>query len=205
MAYITKEQVQEKREQIKKLFPASQGWKFSIRLEHYSSINLVILKAPINFLENSDRKYDSVNHYYIDEHYTGQAKEVLNRIYGILNKGNFDKSDTYTDYHHVGFYVNITIGKWDKEFVYEPNEKFKGVQPPNFIEFAQLKNEEKLISNIAQTKGSLIDVLHEYSKVYNKDVEEVKTNFLNEVEGVVTVEDSDIIGENINMFYTYKI
>ena len=28
----------------------------------------------------------------------------------------FDKSDLMTDYHHIAYYLNINVGKWDKPY-----------------------------------------------------------------------------------------
>lgn len=47
MAYITSQSVKEMRNQVKELYPAKQGWKFSITRENYSRVNCVILAAPI--------------------------------------------------------------------------------------------------------------------------------------------------------------
>lgn len=117
MAYITKEQVAKRRELIKSKFPASKGWKFSIVNENGSTISVSIIESPIDFTEQLDgRSYMQVNVYYIKEHFTGEAKDVLLAIRDICNEGNFDKSDISTDYHHVGWYTSINIGKWDKPF-----------------------------------------------------------------------------------------
>lgn len=129
MAYITKEQVKGKREKLKQMFPASQGWKFSIKTQHYTTIVVAILKAPVNLLEGKDVKYKDVyNQYRIDSEFKGEAKEILTEIYKIINDGNYNNSDTYTDYFDVGFYVSFSIGVWDKDFVFEPNKKYKGVK-----------------------------------------------------------------------------
>ncbi len=118
MAYISKDEVRVRRERIKKLFPTKKGWKFSITREHSSGINLAILQAPINFLKETEQGYLSINEYYISENFPKEQAEVLNQMYSILNKGNYNNSDSMTDYFDVGFYVNMSIGKWDKNFVY---------------------------------------------------------------------------------------
>jgi hypothetical protein len=33
-----------------------------------------------------------------------------------MNDGNFDKSDIQSDYFHVGWYVSVNIGKWNKPY-----------------------------------------------------------------------------------------
>jgi hypothetical protein len=118
MAYITSESVKEIRNEIKKNFPASKGWKFSITRENYSSVNCTIIQAPIDLLANKERTHENVNEYYIDNSERSfEAKEVLKQISGILNTNNFDKSDPTTDYFHVGHYTNLTVGCWNKPFI----------------------------------------------------------------------------------------
>jgi len=34
-----------------------------------------------------------------------------------MNIGNFDKSDVQTDYFHVGWYMSVNLGKWDKPYI----------------------------------------------------------------------------------------
>lgn len=118
MPCITTERVAEIRAQIKKEFPTSGGWKFSITREHYSSINVSILSAPFNLLPNSERQHEQVNHYYINEHYKNNpaVKDVLLRLYAIMNEGNRTISED-GDYGSIpAFYCNISIGQYDKPF-----------------------------------------------------------------------------------------
>jgi hypothetical protein len=41
---------------------------------------------------------------------------IFEKISDALNLDNFDKSDSMTDYFHVGHYVDINVGKWNKPF-----------------------------------------------------------------------------------------
>jgi hypothetical protein len=34
-----------------------------------------------------------------------------------MNIGNHDRSDSQTDYFDVGFYTDISIGRWDTPYV----------------------------------------------------------------------------------------
>lgn len=119
MAYITSESVKEMRTKIKELYPAKQGWKFSITRDHYTSVRCSILSAPVELRLDTSKDNISVNNFWIESNYEGKndiAKEILLNINNILNLNNFDKSDAMTDYFHVGHYVNISIGEWDKPF-----------------------------------------------------------------------------------------
>lgn len=119
MAYITSQSVKEIRNNIKALYPAKNGWKFSITREHYSSVRCEILAAPIELRVDATKNNEGVNHFWLETRYEGKnetATEILKNINNFLNLNNFDKSDSMTDYHHVGHYVAISIGAWDKPF-----------------------------------------------------------------------------------------
>lgn len=114
MPYISPEEVKEKRSKIKKAFP---GFKFSIVNRHHSSIDVSILEAPINMI-TSDRDHESVNVYYIAEHYQDhpEIKNVLLKIHEIINNNNRIISED-GDYGSIPrFYTDINIGRWDKPF-----------------------------------------------------------------------------------------
>ena len=119
MAYITSESVKEIRNNIKELYPAKKGWKFSITREHYSSVRCEILSAPVELRVDTTKDNEGVNHFWIESRFEGKnetATEILKNINAILNLNNFDNSDSMTDYFHVGHYVTLSIGAWDKPF-----------------------------------------------------------------------------------------
>ena len=120
MAYITSESVKEIRNNLKALYPAKQGWKFSVTREHYSSVRCIILTAPIELRLDITRQNESVNNFWISSRYNDApndaAKEVLTNVNNILNLNNYDNSDAMTDYFDCGHYVTISIGAWDKPF-----------------------------------------------------------------------------------------
>lgn len=134
MAFITAEQVKEKRNLVKRAFPSALGWKFSIKTRNYSCIDVTILESPIE-LRNLESKNISdgmgVRPNY--DNLSGFGKEVIQTLWDIINKGNYDKSDSMTDYFDVGFYANIYIGKWDKPFeVVEVERTAKAEKALNF-------------------------------------------------------------------------
>ena len=47
---------------------------------------------------------------------TEQGFDMFKRISMIANQYNWDNSDIQTDYFDVNFYLNLSIGKWDKPF-----------------------------------------------------------------------------------------
>jgi|ERR1035437_95050 hypothetical protein len=118
MPYISSESITAKRKAIKDAFPSTSGWKFSITKENYSSINIAILEAPIQLLhaDKIERGYEQVNHFYAHEHFEGEAKDAICKIIKIANDSNEIES-VDGDYGNIpSFYVNVTIGQWDRLF-----------------------------------------------------------------------------------------
>ena len=121
MAYITKEDVQAIREELKAAFPK---WKFSVRKGSGSlSVDVNILRGTAAF-EGKD--YAQVNQYWIDTHWTdAEDAMVLKKINEIMHnapgrrdpsRAYFDHSDAMTDYFHTAFYTHLSIGQWNKRY-----------------------------------------------------------------------------------------
>lgn len=111
MAYIKTEQVKAIRQKLAEKFPSKKGWKLSVTRENYSKVQVCIIEAPVRFTE---REYEQVNIYYTDRYENGA---ILKEMADICNTGNFDHSDASIDYFHVGWYVGLSVGKWDRPFV----------------------------------------------------------------------------------------
>lgn len=131
MAYITAEKVAEKRNKIKAAFPAKEGWKFSVRREHYTAISIKVLRGPVAleiFKKDEDSDYRrpengvemieraGTHPSWIDGKFPEETAKILFKIWAIVNEDNYDNSDTMTDYFDVGFYANVDIGDWDKPY-----------------------------------------------------------------------------------------
>lgn len=139
MPYISKEQVKQKREALKKAFP---DFKLSITSD-YSEIRVAIMEAPFNLMEGVNQNYESVNPYYIAENYKDNPKkmEVLLKIRDIINSGNGTEVED-GDYGTVPkFYISIMVGKWDKPF------KVSGKLPPLTDKQIQAMNNEQMKVN----------------------------------------------------------
>ena len=114
MPYITKEQVAEKRAAIRKAFP---DFKISVQGKDYVAIQISIMEGPIQLTENTEG-YQQVNRYYIKEHYkeSPEVEKILSGIMEIADRGNGTQF-VDGDYGAVPeFYVNLSIGKWDKPY-----------------------------------------------------------------------------------------
>lgn len=120
MAYITKEDVQAIRNELKAAFPK---WKFSVRKGSGSlSVDVDILSGTATF---EGKVYTQVNQYWIDSHWTdAEDRMVLNKINEIMHNAPgraggrvyFDESDAMTDYFHTAFYTYLNIGQWNKHY-----------------------------------------------------------------------------------------
>ena len=118
MPYITTERVSEIRKELKKEFPSKKGWTLSITKRNYSTVCVDILSAPFQLLVG-ERKYEQVNGFYINDHYKDkpQIAEALSKIQSIISKGNRTVS-VDGDYGNIPeFYTQLSIGRWNKEFV----------------------------------------------------------------------------------------
>jgi|TARA_R110000744_G_scaffold80035_1_gene157093 hypothetical protein len=130
MAYITKEEAAVVRKDLKKAFPEI---KFSVRIKHYTTLDVAIMEAPYDFAvreykdacipnrEHRDnlvdqREYFTVNHYHLDTNQTYAQLPKLQKIAKICLKEHWDKSEIQTDYFHCAFYLNLAVGKWDKPY-----------------------------------------------------------------------------------------
>jgi hypothetical protein len=120
MAYISKEDVQAIRQELKAQFPK---WKFGVRKGSGSlSVDVNILQGTCAF-EGKD--YAQVNQYWIKDHWQDEDdREALIKINEIMHNAPgraggrvyFDESDAMTDYFHTAFYTHLSIGQWDKKY-----------------------------------------------------------------------------------------
>lgn len=131
MAFMSQERKKTLAEALKK---AMKGYKikYTLRVHHHSSIIMTISEGNIDFIKNAqdvidsrpnrpqygrlDAKYMQVNEYWIQDHFTGIAKDLLLSAKAALSIGNHDRSDIQSDYFDVGWYVNINVGQWDKPY-----------------------------------------------------------------------------------------
>jgi len=126
MAYMSQERKKQIKVELDKVLKG-KGFKYSLGVNHHSTLVLNIWAGPIDFIGNYNntkrnendkcsKSYIDVNVYWYQEHFTGEALELLKQVLPVLNAGNHDNSDSQTDYFDVGWYVNVNIGKWDKPY-----------------------------------------------------------------------------------------
>ena len=119
MAYISKEEVKVIREEIKKNFPTKDGYKFSIRGRDASAVYVDILQSPFPFLQDSQRSYQQITNYNLKKDFGDmkEAREFLTKIFDIVNRKNYDNSDSMIDYFDVGYYTYVSLGSFEKPYV----------------------------------------------------------------------------------------
>ena len=125
MAYVDQAKKQKIAAELKKVVP--QGWKYSLAVNHHSTIVMTIASAPFDLIGafNESEYFDpktatdiSVNPYHFRSHMHDQCiADIFEKFFDALNTDNFDKSDIMTDYFHVGHYVTLNIGRWNKPFI----------------------------------------------------------------------------------------
>jgi len=116
MPYLPKEEITRKRKLLKKALPE---YKLSVRWMNYSKISVSIMEGPVDLVPDTDDKYVQINEFQIDRKYDKfpEKKRVLSIIRDIANEGNYIAS-VDGDYGNIpSFYIDINIGKWDKDFV----------------------------------------------------------------------------------------
>lgn len=99
--------------------------KYSLSVRNHSTIVMSIRSGDVDFFgdlvpgefDSSIRDYLDINPYWYKEHFQGRSRDVLTKIFGALNDGNHDRSDTMTDYFDVGWYVDVNVGTYKKPYL----------------------------------------------------------------------------------------
>jgi hypothetical protein len=124
MAFMSQERKKELSPWIKQVL-AKYDLKASITVNNHSTLVVSILEWPIDFFsqdsyKHSD-KYDgthmNVNVFWISDNFAWIARDALMELYAAMQVGNYDHSDSQSDYFCVWWHSDIQIGKWDKPYV----------------------------------------------------------------------------------------
>ena len=100
------------------------GMKGSISVRHHSTLVVTVKSGAIDFSEYMQGDaYINVNTYWIDQHYSGIARDFLNELLDAMKGPNyFNHDDSMSDYFHRSHYTDICIGSaWNKPYTYMPN------------------------------------------------------------------------------------
>jgi hypothetical protein len=108
------------------------GIKYSLRVDNHMAINCTLRSGKIDFIRNckaktgdkfnltTDHGYMQVNQYWLDDHFDGQALEVLKQVSDALKSADYyDRSDSMIDYFDTAYYMHLNVGAWDKPYQLE--------------------------------------------------------------------------------------
>jgi hypothetical protein len=113
MAYVSQEKKAALTPAIKAVLK-KYSMKGSISVRHHSSLVVTIKSGNIDFGDSHQ-----VNEYWIDEHYTGVARDFLTELLAAMKGPDyFNNDDAMTDYFSRSHYTDINIGKWDRPYVF---------------------------------------------------------------------------------------
>jgi len=128
MAYINQEKKKELAPRIKEV-AKTYGYKVSLSINNHSTLVATISDGPASlsdivysvYMEQEHRDnvikrgYFSINHHHLDK-YVGEVGNFLRHLYRAMSIGNHNNSDYMTDYFDIGWYVDISFGKWNKAY-----------------------------------------------------------------------------------------
>lgn len=112
MAYISKEQVQQKNLKLKDI---CKKYNIKAKFSGSNSSTLVckITEGVINFFSNAEdceKVKNESSDYVLTAIRSGIAVECLQEIYSLMLEGHWDDSDIMTDYFSCSWYNRIFIG-----------------------------------------------------------------------------------------------
>ena len=134
MAYMSTEKKAKIAPKIKAIL-AKYKVKGSLSVRNHMTLCLNLKSGSIDFIANSNKVcgnnhyqvasgfrpntggHDQVNPYHFKDHYDGKALAFMQEVFHSMNDGNHDRSDIQSDYFDVGWYVDVNIGKWDKNYI----------------------------------------------------------------------------------------
>lgn len=112
MPYISSEEVKQIRYNLKKALP---DFKLSVTKEDHSGIRVAIMAGKLDLTG-----VEQVNHYHYEKHFENNPEflAVLKTIMNIINGSKEQKTIADdADYGAIpNFYINISVGKWDKPY-----------------------------------------------------------------------------------------
>jgi hypothetical protein len=113
MAYVSQEDKTKLTPAIKAVLD-KYDMKGTISIRNHMSLVVTVKSGPIDFGGDNT----NVNLYWIDQNYSGAARDFLNELHrAMMGPDWFCDDDVQTDYFHRSHYCDIHIGRWDKPYV----------------------------------------------------------------------------------------
>ena len=112
MAFMNQEKKKRLAPKIKQILK-KHNIKGTLSVQDHSQLTLTLKSGSIDF------GTDSINEYWYKDHFADNpaALAFLSEVIPAMNAENFDKSDPMTDYFHVGYYISVRFGSYDKPYV----------------------------------------------------------------------------------------
>lgn len=87
-------------------------------IDFHTSLARAMKANPHRFMNEPPKPSQSldINPYSYAENFDGVAREFLIEVVQAMNVGNHNRSDISTDYFDVGWYISITVGRWNKPY-----------------------------------------------------------------------------------------
>lgn len=125
MAYMSQEHKAKVNVALKSIIP--NGYKWSLSVQNHSTLTLTVYKGPADLINiaksngyaRGDGEYGRFIHSSFADAFKGHPDliDLFTKVHAVMHEGNHNNSDPYTDYHDVGWYVSIDIGRYDKPYV----------------------------------------------------------------------------------------
>jgi hypothetical protein len=114
MAWMNQEQ-KAKLAPVIKYVLAKYGMKGTISVDNHSTLVVTVKSGDIDFGgDNID-----VNVYWIDQNYTGRARQFLKELHqAMMGPDWFCDDNAQIDYFHRSHYCDIRIGNWKRPYVF---------------------------------------------------------------------------------------
>jgi hypothetical protein len=116
MPYIKTETVAAIRKSLKENFPK---FKFSVRREHYSSVNIRVISGPVKFTMPEGRDYIQVNPFWYHTQHEGQTLKFLEKLFNVVDSVEMRRTVSEdADYGSIpNYYLNVSIGDWATPYI----------------------------------------------------------------------------------------
>ena len=131
MAYITPERKLEIAPKVKQILN-KYGVRGTLSVRNRSHLVLKISSGRLDLIGDCVRTcaanyptvtqtftHINVNKYHLHSQHSGECLQMLTEVLAEMNQGNWDRSDSQSDYFDVGWYVDVQIGAWNKPYVWQ--------------------------------------------------------------------------------------
>jgi hypothetical protein len=119
MPFISREESKEIREKLKAAFPK---YKFSVKIDHHTSLQVSLLQSDIPVTFRPGSNYRGVSHYWLQSDLADNPMGLAfwEAVIDIINSVKEHKTQYEdADYGSVPtFYLDLSFGSWQKPYKY---------------------------------------------------------------------------------------